>query len=396
MHGGDLQPWLDQWLSGQSRRWNLRFPAKLEATYERDTGVERGHTLSLFTIAGCAAYLAWTIAGVLAGDRWPNRLIQAASIIPAGLLIAFAFNRGLRPLRRETLASLLIMASSLGLTALYATGLWSSAALSTTGVIIAMLIGAQILQLRFPFAVASTIVMMSGQCLALMQRPPSGGDSVVDYVQALGFAAAIALFANWRQERDARRTYLVGLKERLGRQELSQHNRELDDLTRRDPLTGLPNRRAFDAWLATPIDSSAADRLVGLIAIDIDHFKPFNDYYGHPAGDQCLRQVADCLRENARGQTDLVARIGGEEFAIMLVGAGRNDAIQLAHQLRAAVENLALPHDGAGAGGHVTITAGVANAFVLDKVSLQALAKRADAALYAAKQAGRNQVRVAE
>lgn len=395
MHGGDLQPWLDQWLSGQSRRWHLRFPAKLEATYERDTGAERGHTLSLFTIAGCAAYLAWDVAGLLNGNTWQSRLIHAALVACFGLAMAFTFNRGLRPLRRETLASVLIVASSLSLTTLYATGAWSSVALSTTGVIISMLIGAQVLQLRFPFAVASIIVMMAAQCIALTLRPPTGGDSVVDYVQTLGVAAAIALFANWRHERDARRTYLVGLKERLGRQALSQHNRELDDLTRRDPLTGLPNRRAFDAWLRTPIDGNAADRLVSLIAIDIDHFKPFNDHYGHPAGDQCLRQVADCLRENARAQTDLVARIGGEEFAIILVGTGADDAIQLAHQLRNAVEGLALPHHGPGAGGHVTITAGVASAFVLDKVSLHALAQRADAALYEAKQAGRNQVRVA-
>jgi diguanylate cyclase (GGDEF)-like protein len=211
-------------------------------------------------------------------------------------------------------------------------------------------------------------------------------------------SSAIALLANWRQERENRRAYLLALKERLGRQALSLHNRELDDLARRDALTGLPNRRAFDAWLQTKLAADSADGAprVSLIAIDIDHFKPYNDYYGHPAGDQCLRQVASCLREVAREHTELVARIGGEEFAVLLTSPAAHEAATVAEQLRTAVESLALPHDAPGTSGRVTISAGVARAYVLDNIPLPTLAKRADAALYEAKLGGRNQVRVAE
>jgi diguanylate cyclase (GGDEF)-like protein len=266
--------------------------------------------------------------------------------------------------------------------------------LSTTGVIISMLMATQVMQLRFAFGAASVTLMMAAQCVALWIRPPHGVDTKLDFVEILAVAAAIGLVAGWRQERDNRRTYLVGLKERLGRQALSQHNRELDDLTRRDPLTSLPNRRAFDAWLRTPTGEAAA-RMVSLIAIDIDHFKPYNDRYGHPAGDACLRQVAACLRETARGCTDLVARIGGEEFAVLLVGVSAEEAALVAEQMRAAVEALGVPHEAPCAGGRVTISAGVAYAFMLDNVPLPTLAQRADAALYEAKQAGRNAVRVA-
>ena len=83
MHGTDLQPWIDHWLSGHSRRWHLRFAAKLEATFERDTGAERGRTLALFAVAGCMAYLLWDLAGMLSSVTPRARFIHAGLTIPA-------------------------------------------------------------------------------------------------------------------------------------------------------------------------------------------------------------------------------------------------------------------------------------------------------------------------
>jgi GGDEF domain-containing protein len=323
MHGINMQPWIDNWLGGPSRRWHLRFAAQLEATFERETGPERGRTLALYTLAGCIAYLFWDLTSGLSGIAAPHRLLHAAVLVPAYLIMAALLARGVPPLLRETFASLLIVSSSFSLSLLYASGAWPSAGLSTTGVIISLMMGAQVIQLRFPFALISVLAMSGGQCAALIVMPPHASDRVLQYIETIAVSAAIALLANWRQERENRRAYLLALKERLGRQALSLHNRELDDLARRDALTGLPNRRAFDAWLQTKLAADSADGAprVSLIAIDIDHFKPYNDHYGHPAGDLCLRQVASCLREVAREHTELVARIGGEEFAVLLTGA---------------------------------------------------------------------------
>ena len=397
MHGINMQPWIDNWLGGPSRRWHLRFAAQLEATFERETGPERGRTLALYTLAGCIAYLFWDLTSGLSGIAAPHRLLHAAVLVPAYLIMAALLARGVPPLLRETFASLLIVSSSFSLSLLYASGAWPSAGLSTTGVIISLMMGAQVIQLRFPFALISVLAMSGGQCAALSVMPPHASDRVLQYIETIAVSAAIALLANWRQERENRRAYLLALKERLGRQALSLHNRELDDLARRDALTGLPNRRAFDAWLQTKLAADSADGAprVSLIAIDIDHFKPYNDHYGHPAGDLCLRQVASCLREVAREHTELVARIGGEEFAVLLTGPAAHEAAAVAEQLRTAVESLALPHNAPGTSGRVTISAGVARAYVLDNIPLPTLAKRADAALYEAKQGGRNQVRVA-
>jgi diguanylate cyclase (GGDEF)-like protein len=293
--------------------------------------------------------------------------------------------------------------SGVALSALYVSGAWKNAAMDNTAVLLTILLGALVLQLRVPYAIATTGLLLVVHAGALHFGPPLAIVAKAQYLESTTIAAIVALIANWRQERENRRNYLLTLKERVRREALSADNRALDDLARRDPLTGLPNRRAFDEWLAAAAsDGASADAAEGkprglsLIAIDIDHFKPFNDHYGHPAGDACLRQVAACLREQLRDRSDLVARVGGEEFAILLPGASIDDAIVIAERFRAAVADMEVPHAKADISGMVTISAGVATTPGLGTLQVQAMILRADAALYAAKQAGRNQVRAAE
>jgi diguanylate cyclase (GGDEF)-like protein len=392
----DDQPlWIERWLCGACRRWHLRFAPPLEARFERDTGAERGRSLALLTLIGALAYLGWDLSGFTSGITAPARLVHALLVLPPALAGVVLFRRGLGPWRREALAALLVVISASGLTGLYATGAWDGAGTANTGVILTMLIGALVLPLRVPLAIVTTVTILGVQYAGLLLGPALRPGDAAQYLQTAAVAALVALLANWRHERDQRRGYLLALQERLHREALSADNRALDDLARRDPLTGLPNRRAFDAWLQGPMPALAEPRGVSLIAIDIDHFKPFNDHYGHPAGDLCLRQVAACLREHVRDHTELVARVGGEEFAVLLPATSAGDALDLAERLRAAVEAMAMQHAAPGVNGRVTISAGVAAAAQLSGFGTQALILRADAALYAAKQAGRNQVRAA-
>ncbi len=178
--------------------------------------------------------------------------------------------------------------------------------------------------------------------------------------------------------------------------ELELANEQLAELSATDPLTGVANRRTFDQALATQWRRGLVNaQPVGVVMIDIDHFKWYNDEYGHPTGDECIRQVADALVSSTRQGADVVARYGGEEFAIVLPGATVAAATVVARRARAAVAALARPHSRTP-GGIVTVSIGVASAVPDPAGTAAALVQAADAALYRAKNAGRDQVVVAD
>jgi diguanylate cyclase len=166
-----------------------------------------------------------------------------------------------------------------------------------------------------------------------------------------------------------------------------------------DALTGLANRRAFDRQMASSLPLSAlpgaqGDAPVCLVMLDIDHFKRVNDSYGHPFGDQVLRAVGQVLRTLVP-EPGLAARVGGEEFALLLPGHALTPAQQLAEKIRATVAASRIRRKGADAGERITISLGVAQFGPADD-SPAALVSRADRALYAAKQGGRDRVVVAD
>ena len=169
---------------------------------------------------------------------------------------------------------------------------------------------------------------------------------------------------------------------------------QLEQLASKDGLTELANRRIFDrrleeAFSTTQLSSTS----LSLLMIDVDHFKAYNDTYGHPAGDEVLRQVAGVLRSDCRGDLDLVARYGGEEFAVILPATSAEIAHDIAVRLAAAVRRLDIPHMSSPK-GRVTVSIGLAS--VTEAMyDPQQLLKNCDEALYTAKAAGRDKVRLA-
>ncbi|WP_075879022.1 diguanylate cyclase domain-containing protein [Vreelandella massiliensis] len=176
----------------------------------------------------------------------------------------------------------------------------------------------------------------------------------------------------------------------------------LEKIAMLDGLTGIPNRRYFDEQLTREFGLARRQGSpLSVILMDVDHFKQFNDHYGHGPGDECLKKVALALTLAAERPTDVIARYGGEEFVALLPGTDAAGACRVAERLREAVQALALPHAHSSAAEVVTLSLGVA---VLpastdtprdDQACMTSLLAQADAALYAAKQAGRNCYRLA-
>jgi diguanylate cyclase (GGDEF)-like protein len=170
-------------------------------------------------------------------------------------------------------------------------------------------------------------------------------------------------------------------------------NRLLNDIAERDGLTGLYNRRMFDTltnrlWLQAQRNQEPLQ----VILVDIDHFKAYNDLYGHQAGDTCIRRVASIIARAAKRPFDFCARYGGEEFVLVLYAPSGTDPTALPEQIRRDTMALDIPHANADAAGILTISIGSATAQPDTKRSLAGLIQTADEALYRAKQTGRNRV----
>jgi two-component system chemotaxis family response regulator WspR len=182
--------------------------------------------------------------------------------------------------------------------------------------------------------------------------------------------------------------YLARVKAQLRQR---AQRKALESLSMTDSLTGLANRRYLDEFIEA--EWRQAQRVqgnIGLIMVDIDHFKAYNDHYGHPQGDRCLYQVAQGLRAAVQRPRDLVARYGGEEFAIVLPSVQLSGVKVVAERVRDVLESLAIPHSASPVKPEVTLSMGLAwcepQAGELPSLLIEA----ADEALYSAKGAGRN------
>jgi len=388
----------EQWLQRRAG-WFPHLPPSLLAAYERQTRHQRSRVAGLISLVGSVVALAFypTLSVAVPDLHHQVMTLFLFGAVPASFVVAFLVLLDPPPLLREMLLGLTAIIDAGVLTYLFTATRADATELYVAGILLIMLFTTVTVQLRFNVAV--------GVVAAIMAMYAEGTRSVhgaTPYLNSSLFLVSLTagcymLFANWRMQADQQRGFVLALRERMRRRDLFQRNLELDELVRRDALTGLANRRAYDAWLLNSWrQARAAGASLGLIVVDVDQFKAYNDFYGHPAGDNCLQTVARCLRDQLRGTSDHVARMGGEEFAVLLPGLGGELCADVAERLRTAVAALELPHLDNEHGRIVTISCGAASLQAADSVAPCDLVAAADAALYHAKQTGRNRVCLAD
>lgn len=258
-----------------------------------------------------------------------------------------------------------------------------------------LFINVQILSLRLSLP-AAAICSVGGVALAVLIALVLG--NAIDWSMLLWFCGGslnVTLFIGAILERQERISFLQSLLLKYEARERERLNQKLDRMAHHDALSGLANRRYFDLLLEREWERlRREEKNLAALFIDVDHFKNFNDTYGHAAGDVCLSAVGRVLAEAVRRPGDVAARYGGEEFVVLLPEADLEGAREVAERIIADIDALNIKH-GASVAGHVTVSIGLCITVPQHTNTAANLLKRADAALYAAKRAGRHRLMIA-
>jgi diguanylate cyclase (GGDEF)-like protein len=370
-------------LTEQLRRGfhGLRFEGELEAAWRRDQFHDRLRYLRinlalLAAISLAVIQLDRVVAPVIA--RFVPDLARSGVMLPL-LLGGFAMTF-LR--RADTWYPRYI---AVAMTVALAAMSWISVMAWSQGeprVVVRLMLAIVAIYFVLGLAFRSAIAVNALGLAAFAAMATAKGMAAVEmahYLATLVIANVICVAGAWNLEHARRTAWLEG--QRLAESALQ------------DGLTGIHNRRRFDEHLQRAWAQCVRERKpLALLLADIDHFKRFNDRYGHQAGDEAMKAVAGALAGFARRPFDLAARYGGEEFAVILFDAGREQAERVAAEVMEAVRQLAIPHADSDAAPVLTISLGVACVAPAARRSWAGLVQLADQALYAAKDGGRNRV----
>jgi diguanylate cyclase (GGDEF)-like protein len=373
-------------------RWLPGFAPPVEARFEADTGLHRSRELVRAGVAGILIYDFFLIKDWLTRPEVLGQALfwRIGVVTVIGALVLLAIHRGMQARWREaSMAGTIVMA-------MFASCMIFLATPSSAGIYdpfsfgLFLIAGNVVMALRFPYALAATVLSLVVMLFAVLS---SGVMPSIARGIAMNTMVATALFtliANHRMEQSTRKAYLWTLREELRSHAALETARLYELISQTDALTGLPNRRAFEDELRRRWEASVqSGKALAVLVIDVDNFKRFNDRFGHAAGDECLRHTARVMRRDLR-EVDFIARLGGEEFvALMLVPHG-DVAASTAERLRAGVEALHIAHDGLSGQEEVTVSIGVAVGAPPDVADPDRLLRAADAAMYEAKNKGRN------
>jgi diguanylate cyclase (GGDEF)-like protein len=369
--------------------WLLRMAPEVERAEERDFGAERIRHLRHAIIVGLIVYNIYNLTSLhLMADIQPFTVaMRLFVLVPGSLAIFYLVPRVPPALRELLLLGGMFVASLLPLYLLYISQ--SAYATYTLGELpLVLLFGNMLLVLRFRLALIFTAVTCLTALFVIHAKPGLDENLIFPLTVQVVTGLFFTLYGNWHVERQRCLTYLARYDAQNRADIAERRGDQLRDLTLTDMLTGIGNRRHLDETLHAWLESRSN---VLLLMVDVDHFKAFNDRFGHVAGDDCLRRIASTLSTFAARHDGFVARYGGEEFTLLFAVDSDTGGAFLADRLVRTVRELSIPHPARADGlAHVTVSVGYAGTGGGSVREARDLVTRADLALYEAKSAGRN------
>jgi diguanylate cyclase (GGDEF)-like protein len=363
---------------------DLRFSPGLEKEFQT-FHLERVRTrVRFFQLAICALAISAAVHLIFMDGVSVNDVVYGwlGVVVPTCLFLVWAswsnyYERIYLPLARVAVPVFAI-ASAIGVANRSVGGHPDPLYFLTTYSIALFFLGGQLF--REALLATAAMIIAHGATLAYVGEPPA---SIVYYVVVLTISGAVGAFVYRGVERQLRTSFLErGL---------------LGEMVARDGLTGLKNRGAFDDYFPRMWQQALRDRrLLALLLIDVDHFKAYNDRYGHQAGDEALRRVAQVVQGFARRPLDIAARYGGEEFVLGLFDLSADNVREMTDQLRKSIHALSIRHEDSPTAMYVTASIGVAIVGPRIGRSPEGAVQVADEALYSAKRSGRNCVNVVD
>ena len=371
----------------------LRFPHAQEAPYLADVAAEHTRMLKLGGwLLLAVSFIMLAIDACMVPDQLQLALqLRLVVVMPLVLAFLWAHARLTETTREWAFTGLMALAALVHVV-LVVRSHDPLAPLYLAGLVVNVLLSGSLVRVRFWHLLMTSLLCVVLYAVAgcLQEDPP------VNVLVSLGLAVLVTvvftLWGAYRLEYKQRDNWLMTQHERELQSRLESGIQQLDELSRFDALTGLPNRRELyqhlnKVWTRARHDGQS----VAVLLMDVDHFKAYNDTHGHVQGDECLRQVAHAIRDAVGHAQGLAARWGGEEFVVVLSGADTGQASEEAQRIVDAMHVLKVPHAASPTAPWVTCSVGVAavNAHA-NGASPDALMAAADAALYQAKEQGRS------
>lgn len=378
----------------------MSFPTDLEQAFLQDRLAERERHFLVSGLISLLIYNGFLLADFLMARDvfWLAAQLRLLVFTPIALGSLYLFHKGIHPFKSLfplVMVDVLALVGGVGAAVTLGVVLPLSESPMVhyypVGFLVVITYGNVVQRLRFWFAAVFTTVLLGIHVAAVMSLPEFPPRLMWPITSMVVSVAMFTLCANYFMERDERRRYLRTLRERSLVQDLTRVHARLKDISRVDMLTGLHNRSHIQEHLQQVWERAWRDRShVSVLMIDVDHFKKFNDRYGHIAGDLCLQKVAHVVQDSLRRAGEVVARYGGEEFMVVLPHTDAAFAAGVAERIRQAVEGLQVRHESSTTALHLTVSIGVVSSQARPELSVDQMVSASELALQQAKQEGRN------